>query len=100
MAKVEIKREYAGKTASDCYQACLRAVPKAGYRLVKKRDIASLVICETTFQGSRVDLSLMVPMPKPTSVVLSISGEKADESSLKGEADRLLGILDNELTRA
>ncbi len=100
MAKVEIKREYAGRSASDCYQACLRTSQQAGYRLVKKRDIASLAICETVFQGRRVDLNLMVPLGKPTSVILTLSGEQANEVDLKQELARILAILQNELERA
>jgi hypothetical protein len=100
MAKVEIKREYAGRSAGDCYQACLRTPQQAGYRLVKKRDIASLAICETVFQGSRVDLIMMVPLGKPTSVILTLSGERANEVDLNQELSRVLAILQNELERA
>lgn len=97
MPKYEIQREYSGKSSNKCYQACLRTIQAAGYNIVKKRDIASLVICETVIQGSRVDLSLMVPLGKPTRVILNISSERAEEHSLKLEADRVFGILGNEL---
>ena len=97
MAKIEIKREYAGKSGSSCYQACLRTIQKTGYHLVKKRDIASLAICQSVIQNSPVDLSLMVPLTKPVSVILTISGERVDEAALKQEAERLLGILQSEL---
>ncbi len=99
MSKYEIKQQYTGKSPSECYQACLRTVPSAGYNIVKKRDIASLVMCQTVIRGNKVDMSLMVPLSKPTSVVLSISSERVDEQSLKLEADRVLGILGNELGR-
>lgn len=99
MAKIEIEREYAGRSGSECYQACLRTTQNTGYRLVKKRDIASLAICQTVIQGSLVDLTWVVPLRKPTSVILNISSEQLDETSLKQEADRVLGILQNELGR-
>ncbi len=100
MFKHEIRREFAGTPANECYQACLRAVQAAGYKIVKKRDIASLAICQSILQGSPVDLSLMVPLGKPTGVILTISSERADEASLKQEADRVLGIVGNELGRS
>ena len=95
MVKYEIKRECAGNSASECYQAGLRTVQSAGYTVIKKRDIASLVICQALVHGSRVDLNLMVPLVKPTSVVLNLSSEQADQAALKVEADRVLGILAN-----
>ncbi|MGE5263621.1 MAG: hypothetical protein ACM3S0_09585 [Acidobacteriota bacterium] len=99
MPKYEIKQEFSGKTASECYQACLRAVPLAGYRIVKRRDIASLVICEGRIEGNRVDLSMIVPMGKPTHVVLTLSSESADEVSLKEEAERVMGMMGEQLIR-
>lgn len=99
MPKYEIKREFSTQQANECYQAGLRTVQSAGYDIVKKRDIASLAICRTVIKGSRVDLNLMVPMSKPTTVILNFSSERADEMSLKMEADRVLGILENELGR-
>ncbi len=99
MPKYEVKREYGGRSVSECYQAGLRTVQSAGYTLVKKREIASLAICQILLQGDRVDLNLMVPLSKPTTVILNFSSERADETSLKLEADRVLGILANELGR-
>lgn len=99
MPKIEIKRESSGKTASECYQACLRAVPLAGYRIVKRRDIASLVICEGRIQGNRVDLSMIVPMGQPTHVILTLSSESAGEDALKMEAERVLEIVGEQLIR-
>jgi hypothetical protein len=99
MPKYEIKREYGGRSVSECYQAGLRTMQSAGYTIVTKCDIASLAICQTLIQGSRVDLNLMVPLGKPTTVILNFSSERADEMSLKLEADRVLGILVNELGR-
>ena len=99
MPKYEMKREFAAKSANECYQAGLRTLQIAGYTIIKKRDIASLAICQTLIQGSKVDLNLMVPLIKPTTVVLNFNSERADEASLKLEADRVLGILANELER-
>jgi hypothetical protein len=99
MPKYEIKREFSSKPANECYQAGLRTLQSAGYKIVKRRDIASLAICQTLIQGSRVDLNLMVPMGKPTNVILNLSSERADETSLKMEAERVLGILSDELGR-
>ncbi len=97
MAKYEIKREFARNSANECYQACLQAVRLANYTIVKRRDIASLLICETVLEGKRVSANLVVPMSKPTSVILSFSGDFADELNLKHEADRVVDILASQL---
>lgn len=99
MPKFEIKREFSSKLANKCYQAGLRTLQSAGYNIVKRRDIASLAICQKLVQGSKVDLNLVIPMGKPTTVILNLSSERKDEMFLKVEAERVLDILANELGR-
>ena len=99
MAKVEIKRPYPGKGTGECYEACLRMAAKAGYQVFKKREIASLVICNGTLDGRPVSLSAMVPFGSPTAVMLSLSSEAAGEDVLDAEAERLFGLLEAELHR-
>lgn len=99
MAKLEIEREFLGKPASACYQACLRTVKSAGFKIFKQRDIASLVICERVDRDGRLEMSLVVPLGKPTRVIINLSGQRSDEASLKLEADRVLDILGTELGR-
>lgn len=96
---METKRPYPGKGTGECYEACLRMAAKAGYQVFKKREIASLVICNGTLDGRPVSMSAMVPFGAPTAVMLSLSGENAREDALKGEAERLFALLDSELRR-
>jgi hypothetical protein len=98
MAKLELKREYAKSKSNECYQAVLRVVPTAGYNIFKKRDIASLVICNGIIQGKPVELSLMVPLGGPTRVALTLSSELGDDELLNSEASRLFSLLDKELS--
>lgn len=93
MAKIEARRQFPDKSASDCYKACLALVDKAGYQLFKKRDIANMVICNGVLQDLPVDLTLMVPFGSPTSVMVSIASDRADEAVLTAEAERILGLL-------
>ncbi len=93
MPKIEAKRDVQGKSASECYQACVSLVDTIGYRLFKKRDIANLIICNEKLDGQKVDLSIMVPFGSPTSLTLSVSSDEMDESSLQVEADRVLDLL-------
>lgn len=97
MAKLELKREYAKSKSNECYQAVLRVVPTAGYTIFKKRDIASLVICNGTIQGKPVELSVMIPLGSPTRVVLALNSELGDDALLNSEANRLFSLLDKEL---
>jgi hypothetical protein len=99
LAKVEIKRAFPGKDSSECYQASLRMVEKAGYQIFKKREIASLVICEGNLDGQHVDMSAMTPFGFPTAVVITLSSEAASEDLLKTEASRLFTLLEAELKR-
>jgi len=99
LAKVEIKRPYPGKNTAECYQACLRMVEKAGYQVFKKREIASLVICNGNVNGLPISLSAMVPFGSPTAVMLSLSSEDAGEDVLNLETGRLFDLLEAELRR-
>ena len=99
MAKLEIKRPYPEKNTTECYQACLRMVEKAGYEVFKKREIASLVICNGNVNGLPISLSAMVPFGLPTAVMLSLSSEEAGEDVLNMETGRLFALLEAELRR-
>lgn len=97
MSKVEVRHEFPGILASDCYKACLSVVEPAGYKLFKKRDIANLVICSGTVQGHRADLTLMVPFGNPTSIVVSLTSEETDQAFLTAEAERIIGLISKSL---
>lgn len=97
MAKLEVRRYFAGKSANECYQAILRAVEKAGYTIFKKREIAFLVLCDSSLDDSAIQLSLMVPFGSQTAVTMNISGDKTPEGRLSAEADRFFSILEKEL---
>ncbi len=100
MSKLERKREYPKRPAQECYLAGVRMTGAAGYKIFKRRDIASLLLCEGTVQGSRVELTLTVPLGQPTRVVLNLSSERADETLLNAEADRMFDLLERELNRS
>jgi hypothetical protein len=97
MAKLEVRRYFAGKSANECYQAILRAVEKAGYAIFKKREIAFLVLCDGSLDNSAININLMVPFGSPTAVTMNISGENIPEDRLSAEADRFFSILKKEL---
>lgn len=99
MAKVEVTRPYPHKNTAECYQACLRMIEKAGYQVFKKREIASLVICNGNVNGLPVSLSAIVPFGLQTAVMLSLSSEEAVEDVLNLETDRLFNLLEAELRR-
>ncbi len=96
MSKCDITRPFPGKAANQCYQANQRAAVKAGYKIIRKRDVAWLLLCDGRVQGRRVGLSLSVPFGGPTSVFLSLSGD-LDETALAAEAERIFGLVAQEL---
>jgi hypothetical protein len=97
MAKLEVRHEFPGKDSGECYQASLRMVEKAGYHIIKKREIASLVICERKLNGQHLALSVVVPFGFPTSVVLTLTSEADDNTVLDSEANRLIEQLEKEI---
>ncbi len=97
MATLEQKRAFPGKTGDACYQAGIRMVNKAGYQIVKRRDIASLLICNGMLQGCPVNLNLMVPFSGQTQVTLTLSGEDVDEAAMNAEAGRLFEMIEKEM---
>lgn len=97
MPKVELKRVISEKSGARCYQASQQMVEKAGYKIFKKRDIASLLICEGTVDGEPVNLTLMIPFGNPTNVIINLSGDQLGEMALNSEVTRLFALLENEL---
>ena len=97
MAKIESKKEFSGKSASECYEACLSLVNDFGYTLFKKRPIANLIICNGQVDGQKMDVSMVVPMTSPTSISVNLSAEDVSEDVLNQEAERVLNIISEKL---
>jgi hypothetical protein len=55
------------------------------------------VICNGQVDGSSASLTLSIPFGSPTSVLLSLSSDKADEARLKLEAERIFSLLGKEI---
>jgi hypothetical protein len=96
MSKCDFKRPFPGKSPSEGYQAILRVVEKAGYKIFKKRDVAWLVICEGKIQDHKVSLTLSIPFGSPTSVAMNLSSDSLDETALQLEAERIFTLLGKE----
>jgi hypothetical protein len=97
MDELEVKRMFPGKSIPECYKACQHMVEKAGYKIFKKRDIASLLICEGQLDGKPANLTVMIPFGSPTSIILSLTGDGMDETALNSELTRLFAQLEKEL---
>ena len=93
MAKIETSREFPGMSASQCYNAFVSMVDQSEYVLFKKRDIAYLVICDGTVEGSAVHLTLTVPLGGPTRITVNLSSDNLEESILLIEANRILELV-------
>ena len=72
-------------------------VENAGYKIFKKRDIASLLICEGRVDGQPVNLTVMIPFGSPTNIILNLTGDGMDETDLNSELSRLFAQLEKEL---
>jgi hypothetical protein len=97
LIKLEVKREFSDKDSGECYQAGLRMVKKAGYKIFKTREFAALIMCKGLIDGHNVELSVSVPFGYPPSVIMILASNMEDDNLLRSEADRLLALLEGEL---
>lgn len=97
MAKIEETRTYPGKTPGDCFSAAVRAYPKVGFNVWKKRELAWLALAKCTLEGKEVDSNLSARPGNPTPATLNLSADGLSEEALKGLADKFFQALEEEL---
>ena len=90
MASVKVKQEYAGKSARECYQACVGAIKGAGYAIFKQRDYAWFAIATRVVDGQEVTCNLLTSLGPPPSVELNLSAGQIEQARLERLAQELL----------
>lgn len=93
MPNIEVTRSFQGKSALDCFEAALKAGPKAGYQLLKKRDIGYLVIFTRQMDGRQTTLNVSARFGSPCPVTVTLMNEVTPEDVLKAEAERVLDLI-------
>lgn len=97
MATIQTVKKYEGKSDREIYDAALKAIPNAGLKVWKTRELARLVMGIGEIEGHEVRCNIVVNMvdKKATIVVESFSFE---EDVLKPILDRAAVELDKLLT--
>jgi len=93
MASVQIKKNYENKSDQEVYEASLQAIPNAGLKIWKKRELARLVLGIGEHAGQEVRCNVVVSMVDG-SVTTSAEADGLEESVLRQIAERILTELD------
>jgi hypothetical protein len=82
MASAEIKIQFENRSDREIYEGAILAVPQAGLKIWKTREIARLVLARGEVNGQEVQCNIMVSMVDK-SVTLSAGSDDLDEDALK-----------------
>ena len=92
MASIQEKLQFSEKTDKEIYEAAILAVPQAGLKVWKTRELARLVLAQGEYNGEQVRCNIVVSMvDKSTTITAESDG--LDEKSLLP----ILGRLQKEL---
>lgn len=93
MPSISVDRNFDGKTARECYDAAVKALPQAGFEPVKLRELAYLVM------GRRGEVTCNV-MAWPgvlARVTLTLEAESLSVAELQAVADQVFAALSKAL---
>ena len=88
MASIEQELHFPGKTPQELYKAALEAYPKAGFKIWKTRELAYLVMANTTNGNVTINSNIIARYNAPA--VLNLSSEELDENALKPHAEKIV----------
>lgn len=94
MAELQEERTYPGKTAKDCYQGVLLALPKAGFKVWKQRDFGWFVIARRIVAGVEITSSILASPGSPPSLKINLTAKGFRQDQLRPYADELLSCVD------
>ncbi|NTU76166.1 MAG: hypothetical protein HGA86_08610, partial [Anaerolineaceae bacterium] len=97
MATIQETLPVEKKSSSDCYDAFLEAMPRAGFKIFKERAIVYLLMGQYTLNGEQVDCNLMAKPGSPTQVSITVTSEAVSEADLRPLADKMIAALKTEL---
>lgn len=97
MSNIRVKREYPGRSAKACYNACIQALHEANYRIFKQRDYAWFVIASQTIEGKELTCNAFANMGTSASIELNMSASELSEPQLEDQAAKLLELMQKRL---
>ncbi|MCD6577380.1 MAG: hypothetical protein J7K66_05145 [Anaerolineaceae bacterium] len=90
MTSIQKKIQFSEKTDKEIYNAAILAVPQAGLKVWKTRELAHLVLAQGEFKGEQVRCNIVVSMVDGSTTITAES-DNLDEKKLKN----LTGTLQN-----
>jgi ribosome-associated translation inhibitor RaiA len=93
MTSVQQNKTYEGKTDTEIYEAAIQAIPNAGLKVWKKRELARLVLGNGEVDGHEVRCNIVVSMVDG-SVTISAEADDLSQDALQKVVDKLANELD------
>ena len=93
MTSVQQNKTYEGKSDTEIYEAALQAIPNAGLKVWKRRDLARLVLGNGEVDGQEVRCNIVVSMVDG-SVTISAEADDLSDDALQNILDKLTSELD------
>jgi hypothetical protein len=91
MANITETIMVSGKSTSEVFEAAKVALPKAGFKVWKLRDIAYMVLAQGPINNVVADSTVMA---RPGgSVAVSVGGEGLEEADLRAAAQKIIAAL-------
>jgi len=88
MASIQEKFQFSEKTDKEIFEAAILAVPQAGLKVWKTRELARLVLAQGEYNGEQVRCNIVVSMvDKSTTITAESDG--LDEKALAPILNRL-----------
>ncbi len=88
MASVQINKTFENKSESEIYEAAIAAIPNAGLKVWKRRDIARLVMGVGDLDGQEIRCNIAVSMVD-SSVTISVEADEVAEEALTSTTEKL-----------
>ena len=93
MNSIQETVSFAGKKAQECYEATLRAFPKVGFQIWKKRDLGWFAIAVRKVNGADVNANVMFRQGPAATLTLGVSAEHLPEAELHRYAEEIVEAL-------
>jgi hypothetical protein len=97
MAKIEVQRQFPGKSPTEMYEAACMAYKTCGYSIWKERPIAWLVLAKRTTDKGEVDTNFSARPGASTVLTLVIQCNGYTEAELNGMAEELFAAVNKTL---
>ncbi|MEA4811041.1 MAG: hypothetical protein VB108_00540 [Anaerolineaceae bacterium] len=90
MPSLESKKNYSSVEAHLLFDKLLTFINKSSYSILKKRDLANLIIATKNLAKNSFELTLSIPFNSPQTVNFLLKSNNSDSQSLKNELIKVI----------